>query len=103
VFNLSALAVLSRIGEHVDVDLWNYKTRDGRSIRQGLDFLLPYLLREKKWPDEQINEVEVSPTDMGLFYLAAVHYHDPRYLKVLDQNHRKSEDSKYAKLIFSAE
>ena len=40
---------------------------DGRSLRRGLDFVMPYLLGEKEWPHEQIEEMYVSPTDTGLF------------------------------------
>ena len=75
------MSVLARIGEHVDVDLWNYSTTDGRSIRRGLDFVMPYLLGEKEWPHEQIEEMSVSPTDTGLFFMAARRYQDPRYLQ----------------------
>ena len=63
---MSAMSVLARIGEHLDVDLWDYESEDGRSLRRGLDFVLPYLLGEKEWPHEQIEEMSVSPSDIGL-------------------------------------
>ena len=45
---------LARLAENVDVDLWNYQTADGRSIRKAFDYLLPYALGEKKWTGQQI-------------------------------------------------
>jgi hypothetical protein len=102
VFNLSALAVLARIGEQVGIDLWNFKTSDGRSIRRGLDFVMPYLAGEKKWPYKQISEMSVSPADMGLFYLAAVRYHDPRYVRAIESDRQDAEDFDYVMLLFSA-
>jgi hypothetical protein len=43
------------MGEYVGVDLWNYKTKDGRSIAVALDYLLPYLdVPRKPWPYKQI-------------------------------------------------
>jgi len=102
VFNLSATSVLARIGEHVNVDLWNYTTPDGRGIRRGLDYIKPYLLGEKSWPHEQIIEFSVSPSDMGLFFMAARHYREPNYLQVLDLGRHKPDENEYAWLQFSA-
>ena len=74
VFNMSAMAVLGRIGEQVDVDLWKYESPDGRSLRRALDFVMPYLAGEKEWPHEQIEEIDIGASDRGLFYLAAARY-----------------------------
>jgi hypothetical protein len=55
IMNARGLMQLARLGQHVNVDLWNARTEDGRSIRAALDFLLPYATGEKVWPHEQIN------------------------------------------------
>jgi len=44
------------LGEHVGVDLWNYQTGDGRSLRKALEFLIPYIDPQNKWPWQQISE-----------------------------------------------
>ncbi|MGH9799865.1 MAG: alginate lyase family protein, partial [Blastocatellia bacterium] len=54
--NLDGLMTLARLGENVGVDLWNYQTKDGRGIRRALDYLIPFALNEKKWPDQQLGE-----------------------------------------------
>jgi hypothetical protein len=56
VMNLDGLMVLARLGENVGVDLWNYETRDGRSIRKALEFLKPFASGEKKWAYQQLGE-----------------------------------------------
>jgi hypothetical protein len=54
--NLDGLMQLARLGETVGVDLWNYKTRDGRSIRKALEFLTPFALGNRKWPYQQLGD-----------------------------------------------
>jgi hypothetical protein len=56
VGNLDGLMLLARLGENVDVDLWNYETRDGRSIRKALNFLMPFAFGEKKWAHQQLGD-----------------------------------------------
>jgi hypothetical protein len=101
VFNLSAMSVIARTGEHVDVDLWNYSAHDGRSIRKALDYLQPYLLHKKPWPHEQIGKLSIAPSDLGLFYLASARLQEPVLLQVLDEIGDKQDKSDYARLQFS--
>jgi hypothetical protein len=102
VFSLSAMSVLARIGEQLDEDLWNYKSDDGRSLRRGLDFVLPYMIGQKVWPHEQIDEMSVSPSDIGLFYMAARKYRDKRYLTAVDKELRDPNKYQYGSLCFPA-
>ena len=59
-FNLAAFMDLATLGTHVGVDLWNYRTADGRSIRQAVDFLVPYAAGERKWAFDQITPFSAS-------------------------------------------
>lgn len=52
--NLEGLMFLAKLGENAGVDLWNYKTEDGRGVRPALDFLYPFAAGEKKWNYKQI-------------------------------------------------
>ena len=54
VMNLEGLMLLAEAGRSVDVDLWNYQTPDGRSIRAAFEYLLPFAAKERTWPGEQI-------------------------------------------------
>jgi hypothetical protein len=77
-FNLLALTHLARAGDASGVDLWNFRTEDGRSIRNGLDWLLPYVAGEKKWQYQQIRDYEYDVLEPVLFW-AALKYDDVKY------------------------
>src|SRR5439155_15647495 len=45
--NLAGLFELGLLGENVGVDLWNFRTADGRNIRKALDYLVPFVTGEQ--------------------------------------------------------
>lgn len=48
--NLATAFEIARLAEYFDdIDVWNYKTAQGGSLRQSLAYLLPYFLEQKKW------------------------------------------------------
>src|SRR5262245_52914830 len=82
VGNLDGLMQLADFGSTLGVDLWNYQTRDGRSIRKALDFLAPFATGEKKWSYQQLGE---WPPQMlfPLIRRAAAHYNDENFRTLL--------------------
>ena len=84
VFNLEALMSLARLGEHVGVDLWQYTTRDGRSIRKALEFLVPYAHGQQKWPYQQLGRWQPEIL-FPLIDRAAKHYPAPAMKSELKQ------------------
>jgi hypothetical protein len=76
VGNLDGLMLLARLGENVGVDLWNYQTSDGRSIRKALEFLLPFASGVKKWPYQQLGEWQPQIL-FPLIHRAEAHYKTP--------------------------
>jgi Alginate lyase len=78
VGNLDGLMLLAILGERVGVDLWNYRTADGRGIRTALDYLVPFALGEKKWPDQQIGEWQPEIL-FPLIRRGSARYRDSRY------------------------
>lgn len=82
VGNLDGLMVLARLGEELGVDLWHFQTRDGRSIRKALDFLMPFATSEKKWAYQQLGD---WPPQMlfPLLRRASVHYTDEKLRALL--------------------
>jgi hypothetical protein len=82
LFNLEALFHLAALGERLGVDLWGYRTKDGRSLRKALDWLLPYALGEKEWPYEQLGKLQADGL-APLLRRAANAYREPRYEQAL--------------------
>lgn len=77
LFNLQALYRLARLGEHVGLDVWHFRTPDGRSLRAATDFIVPYV-QGKLW-----NYAQILPQEFGLAFAvlcqAAVKYDCPAY------------------------
>ena len=76
--NLDGLMELATLGERVGVDLWNFQTRDGRSIRKALDFLTPIAIGERKWQYQELGGVKPESL-FPLMRRAAAVYRDKEY------------------------
>jgi hypothetical protein len=83
LMNLNGLQNLAILAGRVGVDLWTYRSGDGRSLKAALDWFLPYVHEQKAWTWEQIAEFDpagyVAPFRMGL-----VKYGDTAYREVLE-------------------
>ncbi|WP_242204138.1 alginate lyase family protein [Aestuariivivens insulae] len=60
VMNLHAFLELAIIGQKVGVNLWGLESKDGRSIKKGYQYMLPYLNQEKEWEYKQIKDKKHS-------------------------------------------
>jgi Alginate lyase len=84
IFDLTAFLRVAALGSRVGVDLWNYETTDGRSLRKGVDFLVPFATGEKRWPYKQITPLHGSALHPVLRW-AAVGWKDPNYRATAQQ------------------
>ncbi len=73
--NLDGLMLLARLAEDVEVDLWNYQTKDGRSIRRALEYLYPFAVGDQKWTYQQLGGFD-GRSLFPLVRRAAEHYKD---------------------------
>ena len=76
--NLEGLMWLAKLGETANVDLWNYKTADGRSIRKAIEYLYPFAVGNKKWEHEQIEGFEPQRL-FRLLRRATIKYQDNEF------------------------
>jgi len=83
IMNLDELTQLATIGDSVGVDLWNFQTSDGRSIRRALEYLYPFSVGGK-WKYQQLGEFQ--PQELfPLMRRAAVKYHDDKFKAMLSK------------------
>ena len=79
--NLRGFLHLAQLAEHVDVDLWGYRSDDGRSIEAALDWLEPFVAGRADWAYEQITTFAPSSAT-SLYRRAARRLDKPAYRKL---------------------
>jgi hypothetical protein len=79
--NLRGFLHLARLAEHVDVDLWGFRSADGRSIEAALDWLEPFVAGRTKWEYKQISSFDPSSAVL-LYRRAARRFDKPAYRKL---------------------
>jgi hypothetical protein len=79
--NLRGFLHLARLAEHVGVDLWTYRSEDGRSINGALDWLEPYVAGRKSWAHQQITGFDPSSANL-LYRRAASRMNKPAYRRL---------------------
>ncbi len=50
LFNVDAMATICHILSNEKDDLWNFKLQDGRSIKNAIDFMYPFVKDKATWP-----------------------------------------------------
>lgn len=53
--NLWAMTWVASIAEQTEIDLWDYQTAEGKSIKKAYSFLRPYVIAPSTWKWEQIS------------------------------------------------
>jgi hypothetical protein len=79
LFNIEAFFRLAELAEHAGVDLWTYRSPDGRSIRGSLDWIVPYVRGEKTWTWKQIKKFDWGTSYYQLLQQASSKFNDPEY------------------------
>ncbi len=76
--NLQIALDIAQMADRVEgIDAWNFKTEQGAGLRRSLEFLLPYLTGEKKWPHFKRHTFTISKYMRGrLMRRAALGYGD---------------------------
>jgi hypothetical protein len=99
-FNVSAMLTMAELSERVGVDVWHYKSADGRSLRAALDYLTPYLDGRRKWPHGRDGSPSAKPADLAGTLIRAVRGLGPEpYQALLEALPRSASETQSARLL----
>lgn len=82
IYNARALTTVARLGQHLDYNLFAYRSLEGRSIKLAIDYMTPFILGEKEWPITQIRP-HSNRGAAQLYWDAAKGFHQQAYARVL--------------------
>ena len=103
LFNLSALSMVGRVGEHLGIDLWQTESsRAGElpAIQKALDYVAPYLSDPDSWPYPEFDDFRLSHRQKQQFMLAGTRYQDESYVARANLAPPRKEDRPYSPLLF---
>jgi len=86
-YNLDASALLCEIAYNRGIDLWHYKTADGKGIESAVKFLIPYFDNPFTWPYKEIDGQ--IPDENYSFQMAAIRLGLKECLKI---NFKRGKD-----------
>lgn len=61
LYNTNALLKCAILSEHVGLNMFDFESADGRSIRKAVAFVVPYLDENKTWVKEDIAGIRRTP------------------------------------------
>lgn len=97
--NLDGYFLVAQLAENSTVNLWHYETKEGKNIKKCLDWIVPYLKKEKKWEHEQIKNIGYVET-VRLLKIASQKYSNPDYDALAKSIDIKTYNSDMNQLIF---
>ncbi len=86
VMNLMGFFELALLAENVNIDLWNYMTPNGKSIKKGFLWLLPYA-EGLSWQHTQIKPIDLSSIKK-ISLIASLKYPDIKIKQVETNSER---------------
>jgi hypothetical protein len=78
VMNLVAMYEYALLSEYIGFDVWHYKNETGAGLKEGLEFLYPYIEKPQTWPYPQIKELDPARLKYCL-HIASLKYNVPEY------------------------
>ena len=97
--NLYGYFLIARLAENANESLWNHQITEGKNMKNALNWIIPYLKKEKEWEYEQIQKIGFGET-IKILKLAAKRYANPEYEKLAKTIDSKTYQSDYIQLTY---
>jgi hypothetical protein len=86
LFVMDAMAGVAQIASTPTDNLWTYSLADGRSMRRGMDFLVPSIEDKTRWPGRQdIAHWNDWPVRQPCLVLAGIQWQEPSYVRLWER------------------
>ena len=83
LFNLDAMVMVCQILSDGNNNLWEFRTDDGKSIKQAVEFMYPYILDKSKWPfGEDVMYFDEWPVRHPALLFAGLAYNENKYIEL---------------------
>ena len=94
LFVMDAMAGVAQIASTPTDNLWTYSLADGRSMRRGMDFLVPFIEDKTRWPGRQdIAHWNDWPVRQPCLVLAGVQLQEPAYTRIWERLEADPQDT----------
>jgi hypothetical protein len=97
--NLYGYFLIAKLAENINVSLLNQQISEGKSLRNALEWIIPYLKNEKFWEYEQIQKINFGET-IKILKLAAKKYSNPEYEALAKKIDLKTYQSNIIQLTY---
>ena len=84
-FIVRAFFGIAAMAEHLNVDLWNYTSENGKSLKTAVDFLYPYITKRTEWKWKQIQPYNYSEECIDLLKMMSLKYKNPKYAEDINR------------------
>lgn len=86
LFNLDAMTMICQILSKTNTSLWQYSLSDGRTIKTGIDFMVPYIAAKEKWPyQKDVMYWDQWPIAHPALVFSAVAFQNKDYLELWEK------------------
>ncbi|WGF88508.1 alginate lyase family protein [Marinivivus vitaminiproducens] len=83
LYALNAMMITAEVARRRGIDLYRWRTDDGRGLDMAMAYHAPYAIDPTNWPYPQMGPVRASD-NMAMFELAYAVYGDPVYLRAVE-------------------
>jgi hypothetical protein len=80
--NLEGFCLLAMMAKKINVDLWNFNTTDGKSIKKAIEWFIPFIEGKQTWSYKQLKP-PVQDHLLNLLKMTSNQYGDASYFDTL--------------------